>query len=380
MVRCRAAPGVFNVVEVLRGDRCSVLTLNSRRELRLAHPFAASDLPNEIAQSWWPEWFIHAHARISVLRLGDPVKERLRGWRSSPASGSRRLSAEPALVVTVKTYAAPYVSSDAGALAGAVVLRPSAAVDRLPPVKGEPSPIADRALEQHAILVRTLRDRGVTVHEMVPVSESATETLVADCAIVLPHGAVIARPSQIERRAEVGAVEKQLAELGIPIVGRIEAPGLLDATDVAVAPGRLFIGVPRAGAGLRRRSNELGRRQLEAIATSQGFTVVELPVANDVPRLRDVFSLVASDTVVAAPDRVDLVAATDLRVIEVPRGEELAAGVLVIRDRLVVANLRFRKSIAILRKAKIAVEAIDLWEFGKAGYGPFSLTLAVKRG
>jgi dimethylargininase len=272
------------------------------------------------------------------------------------------------------------VSSDAGALAGAVVLRPSAAVDRLPPVKGEPSPIADRAQEQHGILVRTLRDRGVTVHEMAPVSESSTETLVADCAIVLPHGAVIARPSQIERRTEVVAVEKQLAELGIPIVGRIEAPGLLDATDVALAPGRLFVGVPRAGAGLRRRSNELGRRQLEAIAAQQGFTVVELPVANDVPRLRDVFSLVASDTVVAAPDRVDLVAATDLRVIAVPRGEELAAGVLVIRERLVVANLRFRESIAIMRKAKIAVEAIDLWEFGKAGFGPFSLALAVKRG
>jgi len=281
--------------------------------------------------------------------------------------------------VTVKSYAAPYVSSDAGALAGAVVLRPSAAVDRLPPVKGEPSPIADRAQEQHAILVRTLRDRGVTVHEMAPVTEAATETLVADCAIVLPHGAVIARPSQIERRAEVGAVEKQLAELGIPIVGRIEAPGLLDATDVAVAPGRLFVAVPRGGAGLRRRSNELGRRQLDAIASQHGFTMVELPVANDVPRLRDVFSLVASDTVVAAKDRVDLVAATDLRVIEVPRGEELAAGVLALGERFVIANLRFRESVAIMRKAKIAVEAIDLWEFGKAGLGPFSLALAVKR-
>jgi hypothetical protein len=49
--------------------------------------------------------------------------------------------------VTVKSYAAPYVSTDAGALAGAIVLRPCAAVDRLPPIKGEPSPIADRALE-----------------------------------------------------------------------------------------------------------------------------------------------------------------------------------------------------------------------------------------
>ncbi|MDB5072789.1 MAG: amidinotransferase [Candidatus Eremiobacteraeota bacterium] len=282
--------------------------------------------------------------------------------------------------MTVNSYASPYVSTDAGALAGAVVLRPSAAVDQLPPIKGEPAPIADRAEEQHAVFVGTLRSRGVKVHEIKPHTESPTESLVADCAIVLPHGVVIARPSQIERRSETAAVEKHLAELGIPIVGRIEAPGLLDATDVAVAPDRVFIGVPRSGPGLRRRSNELGRKQLEAIVSQQGFRVVELPVANDVPRLRDVFSVVATDMIVAAPDRVDLVSVTGMRVVEVPRGEELAAGVLALGERLVIANLRFRESIAIMRKAKIAVEAIDLWEFGKAGFGPFSLALAVKRG
>jgi dimethylargininase len=280
----------------------------------------------------------------------------------------------------VNSYAPPYVTTDAGALAGALVLRPSAAVDRLPPIKGEPSPISDRAQEQHAILVRTLRDRGVTVHEIKPHSESPTESLVADCVIVVPNGAVIARPSQIERRAEVAEVEKHLAELGMPIVGRIEAPGLLDGTDVALAPGRAYVGVPQPGAGLRRRSNELGRKQLEAILTQQDFSVVELAVANDVPRLRDVFSIVGYDTAIAAPDRVDLVAASGLRIIEVPRGEELAAGVLALGERLVIANLRFRESIAIMRKAKIAVEAIDLWEFGKAGFGPFALALPFKRG
>jgi dimethylargininase len=299
--------------------------------------------------------------------------------REASRSGPRASPGEPPLVVTVKTYASPYVAADAGALVAALVLRPSAAVDQLPPIKGEPSPIADRAAEQHAIFVRTLRDRGVTVHEIHPHTESPTETLVADCAIVLPHGAVIARPSQYERRAEVVAVEKRLTELGIPIVGRIEAPGLLDATDVAIAPGRVFVGVPRAGSGLRRRSNELGRRQLEAIVSQQGYSVAELVVANDVVRLRDVFSVVGSETIVAAPERVDLVTVVDMRIVEVPRGEELAAGVLALGERLVVANLRFRESIAIMRKAKISVEAIDMWEFGKAGFGPFSLALAVKR-
>ena len=65
------------------------------------------------------------------------------------------------MTTELKPPSAPYVSHDAGALAGAVVLRPGGAVARLVPIAGEPSPIAARAIEQHAILVRTLRDRGM---------------------------------------------------------------------------------------------------------------------------------------------------------------------------------------------------------------------------
>jgi hypothetical protein len=54
--------------------------------------------------------------------------------------------------------------------------------------------------------------------------------------------------------------------------------------------------------------------------------------------------------------------------------------VLALGGGRVIANLRYRESLARLRDAKIAVEAIDLWEFGKAGAGPFSLVLATKRG
>lgn len=282
--------------------------------------------------------------------------------------------------VTTKPYDPPFVTHDAGALAGAVVLRPSAAVDRLPPVQGEPSPIAERALEQHAVFVGTLRDRGVIVTELEPVLETAAESLLADCAVMFAQGAVIARPSAVERRVEIPAVEAALKALGVPVIGRIEAPGLLDATDVTVGGDRVFIGVPLPGAGLRARSNELGRRQLEAFAAAQGLRTVELALASDTLRLRNVFNFVAGDTVIAAPERVDLVPVSDLRTIEVPRGEEYAAGVLALGERRILANLRFRESITLLRKAKIAVEAIDLWEFGKAGAGPFSLALAAKRG
>jgi dimethylargininase len=278
-----------------------------------------------------------------------------------------------------KSYDRPYVRSDAGALAGAVVCTPTVAVDRLPPLQAEPWPIASRAIEQHAVLVRTLRDRGVTVSVVESTLGTPTEPLIGDTAVILEAGAVLARPSALERRGETAAVERMLGELGIPVIGRIEAPGLLDAGDVAVAGARVFVGVPQTGAGLRAHSNESGRRQLAAIVEGQGGTTVELATAPDVGRLRAVFSLIGAETILAAPERVDLVPVRDMKIVEVPRGEERAAGVLAFGERRVIANLRFRESIKLLRKAKIDVEAIDLWEFGKAGFGPFALALAVKR-
>jgi dimethylargininase len=277
------------------------------------------------------------------------------------------------------SFQPPFVSSDAGALAGAVMLRPTAAIDRLVPIKGEPSPIAERALEQHAILAGTLRDRGVNVTIAEPLPGSPAETLLADAAVMLPQGAVIARPSAIERRAEPKAVEAALLALGIPVIGRIEAPGLLDATDVAFGGDAVYVGVPRVGGGIRAHSNELGRRQLEAIAAAHGIRTIELALAPEALRLRNVFNFVAHDMAIVASDRVDVVPLVNLTLIEVPRGEEFAAGVLALGERRVLANLRFRESMALLRKHKVTVEAIDLWEFGKIGAGPQSLVLPTKR-
>jgi dimethylargininase len=279
-----------------------------------------------------------------------------------------------------KSVEPPYVRSDAGALVGAIVCPPSAAVDRLPPLASEPSPIADRALAQHQILVRTLRDRGVDVTVLEPATELAAESLVADYAVMLPQGALIARPSAVERRANVPAVERALLASGVPIVGRIEAPGLLDAGDVVLAGDRAFVGVPRPGAGLRPRSNELGRRQLAALLEAANIRVLELATAPQVSRLRNAFNVVAADCAIAAAERVDIVPVTGLQIIEVVRGEEAAAGVLAFGERRAIVNLRFRESIKLMRAAKISVEAIDLWEFGKAGVGPFQLVLPTKRG
>jgi dimethylargininase len=282
-------------------------------------------------------------------------------------------------MVMTKSIERPYVVSDAGTLASAIVRPPTLAVAHLSPLQAEPAPIAERAIEAHAVLVTTLRDRGVDVTVLPPDADVPTGALVGDLALILNDGALMMRPSDPERRRDFMALEAALTAMRVPIIGRIEAPGLLDAGDVAIAGNLAYVAVPRPGAGLRSRSNELGRRQFAAYAQARGLTMIELPVAPTVARLRNVFNVIGGDTVIAAPERVDLVPVRDMKVVEVPRGEEYAAGVLAFGERRVIANLRFRESIRVFRKAKIEVEAIDLWEFGKAGVSPAALVLAVKR-
>jgi dimethylargininase len=203
--------------------------------------------------------------------------------------------------------------------------------------------------------------------------------------VLFADGAFLMRPSDVRRRAEVAMLEEVLERANIPVVGRIEAPGLLDGGDVLLASKTLYvarskprqaeIGIP---AGLH--GNALGRAQLADYARSKQLAVVEVAIAGEVPRLRSVASLVDEGTLLFAPGLVDAGAFSDLQTIEVPRGEDFGAGVLALGNRRVIANLRFRQTIPLLRKAKFAVDAIDLWEFGKIGVTPASLALAIKRG
>lgn len=272
---------------------------------------------------------------------------------------------------------APYVRSSTAQLRDVVVVDPGAALDAVAPLHGEPSPIVSRAKEQHTILIRTLRDYGVRVHPVSVDDNTGEATFVGDCALVVESGAILLRPHRIERRREVLAVEGKLEQLGIPVLGKIEAPGLLDGGDVVVAGDTAYVGVPRKNP----RSNGLARNQLASLLSPFGIKVVELAMDESIRRLNDVFSSVADDAVVAATDFVDVAALNGkANVVAIPRGDEYGASVLSLGPRRAIANLRFRVAVPLLRKAKIDVAAIDLWEFGKVGGGPPSLVLPLKRG
>lgn len=271
----------------------------------------------------------------------------------------------------------PYVRSSTATLRDVVTVEPGAALDRILPLHAEPSPIVARAKDQHVILIRTLRDYGVRIHPLDIHDDTGQATFVGDCGVAVESGAILLRPHVIERRREVSAFEAKLEQLGIPIIGKIDAPGLLDGGDVVIAGDTAYVGVPHKKA----RSNALARNQLASILRPLGINVVELALDDGIRRLNDVFSAVADDAVVAATDFVDTAPLRGkTNIIAIPRGDEYGASLLPLAPRRVIANLRFAHALPLLRKAKVDVVAIDLWEFGKIGGGPPALVLPLKRG
>jgi dimethylargininase len=264
------------------------------------------------------------------------------------------------------------VASPTGRLLAALLVRPSPNIENATPLLGEPGTVYGRALEQHGVLCATLEYFGV---ETIPVDSRGADPYEAnagDAAVAFEDGAVMMRLSALSRRAEVDRMGVEFARIDVPLAGHIDAPGLLDGNDVVLAGTTAFVG---AGA----RGNELGRSGFEKIARSHGYRVVEVKLADGVPALRSVAGAVAADTVVVGAGKADTTAFDGFKTILIDPAEAQAAGVLVLDERHVLADIRYRTALTAMRRAGVTVEAIDLYEFGKLGMTPSMLTLALRR-
>lgn len=268
--------------------------------------------------------------------------------------------------------AAEYVGHEAGRLLSAVVVPPDAGFERAKPVKGEGPPIAARARMQHEIFVRTLTDNRVEVLELAAEPRLGLAILVRSTALALPGGVVMARLVDGDRRGEVEAVRAFLEKRGVRILGAIEAPGAFDARDAVVMGDRLVVAKTAA-------TNALGIEQLAGYARQAGMEVRYATLAPGVEHLSGAFSPVDDALAVAVPAWVSGPALAGIDLVAVPPELGWAAGCLALGPRHVVMDLRLSKAAVLLKKAKIFVEAIDLYDFGRAGAGPSALVLPLRR-
>ena len=135
---------------------------------------------------------------------------------------------------------------------------------------GYSRPVDQRqAEEEHAALVELLNGQGVNVVVEPEDPEGSLDAIFGyDPSIMTDAGAVLLRPGKPLREAEVALHEATYARLGIPIVGRIEAPGTVEGGDTLWLDERVL------AVGRSYRTNTEGIGQLAAILARQDVEVM----------------------------------------------------------------------------------------------------------
>ncbi|PYR93714.1 MAG: dimethylargininase [Acidobacteria bacterium] len=221
-------------------------------------------------------------------------------------------------------------------------------------VSREPIDFA-RAIEQHGAYERALVRLGCRVEHLPELPDLPDSVFVEDAAVVFDEVAVIARPGAESRRAEVPSVVDALS--AYRDVRFIDGPATLDGGDVLVDRRRVYIGASA-------RTNADAARQLAALLSRFGYTVIAIPVRGCL-HLKSAVTLAAPETLVLNPDLVEPAAFDGVQLIHVDPSEPMAANVLQVGDMTLCATA-YPRTRARLEAHGIRVEALDATEVAKA--------------
>jgi dimethylargininase len=183
--------------------------------------------------------------------------------------------------------------------------------------------------------------------------DSLPDSVFVEDAVVMFHDlAVLTSPGAETRRGETDAVAETLRTLGIEHAA-IELPGTLDGGDVLKIDRTVYVG--QGG-----RTNGDGIRQLRALLTPRGWTVVGVPVTK-VLHLKSALTALPDGTVIGYPDEVDHPELFP-RFLPVP---ERGAAVVVLSDDTVLMAASVPESAALVESLGYRVVTVDISEFEK---------------
>lgn len=131
----------------------------------------------------------------------------------------------------------------------------------------------ERAAAEHATFRDLLADAGVEVL-IGELDDPALQDGIFpyDPVIITDAGALLGRPGKPLREGEVALLEATLGGLGVPIAGRITAPGTFEGGD------SFWLDEKTLAVGQGYRTNAEGIRQLSTILAEQGVAVLTVPL------------------------------------------------------------------------------------------------------
>ena len=153
------------------------------------------------------------------------------------------------------------------------------------------------ALRQWMAYCDALGSAGWNVIEVPPADDCPDAVFIEDTVVIHKNVAVISRPGADSRKPETVDVDKELESRGYSM-NRVQAPGTLDGGDVLKVGDLIYVG--RGG-----RTNADGVRQLRAILTPIGATVVAVPI-HKVLHLKSAVTALPDGTIIGYPPAVDV--------------------------------------------------------------------------
>ncbi|MGH9346061.1 MAG: dimethylarginine dimethylaminohydrolase family protein [Vicinamibacterales bacterium] len=247
-------------------------------------------------------------------------------------------------------------------------------------------PDAGRAIEQYDAFLELVAASGARVEDCRDAAGLTLDAIyVRDASIVTPHGLVLCHMGKPARQGEPAAQGRAYGALGLPVIGAIDAPGLLEGGDVVWFDDRTV------AVGRGYRTNDDGIRQLRRLL-GDGVEVVVVPLPHhrgpgDVFHLMSILSPVDEDLAVVyspllpVPFREWLLA-RGIRLVEVPDEEleSIGVNVLAIAPRRCVMLDGNPLTRARLEAAGAQVAVYDGSEISlKGGGGPTCLTRPLDR-
>ena len=243
-----------------------------------------------------------------------------------------------------------------------------------------------RLVEQHAAFVELLTRLGCDVEVLPPADDMPDAIFTYDPAFVIPSGVIELRAAKAVRAGEPPLLATDIADLGIPVVGRITGEGTVDGGDMC------WLDATTLAVGRTYRTNEAAIDQLRPMLAADGVRIETFDMPHDLGpeyclHLMSVISPVRDDLAVVyerlAP--VPLLQALRARGIEwvnVPEEDYLSLGcnVLAVRPGVVVMAKGNGATAALLRNHGVEVHEYEASEINKGEGGPTCLTRPILRG
>lgn len=132
-------------------------------------------------------------------------------------------------------------------------------------------------VRQYDAFAACVADSGAEIEWMDDADDGLSDSIfVFDPSFMTPAGAILLRPGKSLRRPEVALHETLYQRLGVPVIGRVEPPGLAEGGDL------LWIDGTTLAAARSFRTNQAGIDQLKGILAPLGIRLVtfDLPVWN----------------------------------------------------------------------------------------------------